>query len=115
MLWNLKCPVELSQYVLFSIKEVWRNLDGPSKHKGLWNYVVSFEFSRPKVAQIGPSRSPYVAHMNPEKLLCTYTRDGRSDRLRPSVPLVLMLLSLSSIFPIMLLTVPPLPSFPSCW
>ena len=33
-----------------SIKEIWRNLDGPSKNKELWNYAVSFEFSRPKVA-----------------------------------------------------------------
>ena len=27
------------------------NLDGPSKNKELWSYVMSFEFSRPKVAQ----------------------------------------------------------------
>ena len=39
-----------------SIKEIWRNLDGPPKIKEWWSYVVSFEFSRPKVAQIGPSR-----------------------------------------------------------
>ena len=30
--------------------EVWHNLDGPSKNKELWSYVVSFELSRPKVA-----------------------------------------------------------------
>ena len=39
-----------------SMKKIWRNLDGPPKNKELWSYVVSFEFSRPKVAQIGPSR-----------------------------------------------------------
>ena len=38
-----------------SVKEIWCHLDGPSKNKELCNYVVSFEFSRPKVAQIGPS------------------------------------------------------------
>ena len=60
MLRNLECSVGLSQkrnnYVCISMKEIWRNLDGPSKNKELWSYVVSFEFSRPKVAQIGPSR-----------------------------------------------------------
>ena len=44
------------KYVRISMKEIWRNLDGPSKNKELWNYVVSFVFSRPKVAEIGPSR-----------------------------------------------------------
>ena len=37
-----------------SMKEIWRDLDGPSKNKELWSYVVSFELSRPKVGQIGP-------------------------------------------------------------
>ena len=40
------------KYVCISMKEIWCNL----KNKELWSYVVSFEFSRPKVAQIGPSR-----------------------------------------------------------
>ena len=31
-----------------SMKEIWRNLDGPPKNKELWTYVVNFEFSRPK-------------------------------------------------------------------
>ena len=31
-----------------SMKEIWRNLHGPSKNKELWSYVVKFEFSRPK-------------------------------------------------------------------
>ena len=44
------------KYMRISMKEVWRNLDGPSKNKQLWSYVVSFEFSRPKVFPIGPSR-----------------------------------------------------------
>ena len=44
------------KYVRISMKEICRNLDGPSKNKELWSYEVSFEFSRPNVAQIGPSR-----------------------------------------------------------
>ena len=44
------------KYVRISMKEIWRNLDGPSKNKELWSYVVSYEFSRPEVAQTGPSR-----------------------------------------------------------
>ena len=43
------------KYVRISMKEIWSYLDGSSKNKELWSYVVSFEFSRPKVAQIGPS------------------------------------------------------------
>ena len=31
-----------------SIKDIWRNLDGSPKNIELWNYVVKFEFSRPK-------------------------------------------------------------------
>ena len=31
-----------------SMKEIWRNLDGPQKNKELWSYVGTFEFSRPK-------------------------------------------------------------------
>ena len=33
------------KYVRISMKEIWHNLDGPSKNKELWSYVVSFEFS----------------------------------------------------------------------
>ena len=44
------------KYVHISMKEIWHHLDGQSKNIELWSYVVSFEFSRPKVAQIGPSR-----------------------------------------------------------
>ena len=44
------------KYMRISMKEIWRNLDSPSKNKELWSYVVCFEFSRPKLAQIGPSR-----------------------------------------------------------
>ena len=44
------------KYVRISMKKIWRNLHGPLKNKELCSYVVSFEFSRPKVAQIGPSR-----------------------------------------------------------
>ena len=32
------------KYVRISMKEIWRNLDGPPKNR----IVVSFEFSRPK-------------------------------------------------------------------
>ena len=33
-LWNLKCPIGLSQKrTMFALKEVWLNLDGPSKNK----------------------------------------------------------------------------------
>ena len=31
---------------------IWRNLDGPSKNKELWSYVVNFEFSRPKGSSV---------------------------------------------------------------
>ena len=34
------------------MKEIWRNLDDLPKNKELWSYVVKFEFSRPKVAQM---------------------------------------------------------------
>ena len=44
------------KYVRIPMKEIWRNLDNPSKNKELWSYVVGFLISRPKVAQIGPSR-----------------------------------------------------------
>ena len=36
------------KYVRISMKEIWRNLDGPPKNKEVWSYVVKFEFSRPK-------------------------------------------------------------------
>ena len=39
------------KYVRISLKEIWRNLDGPWKYKELWSYVVKFKFSRPKEAQ----------------------------------------------------------------
>ena len=57
MLWNLECPVGLSQRKICAHfnEGIWRNLDGPPKNKELWSYVVNFECSRPKVAQIGPS------------------------------------------------------------
>ena len=35
-----------------SMKEIWRNLDRPTKNKELWSYIVSFEFIRHIVAQI---------------------------------------------------------------
>ena len=70
-------------------------------------------------------------HDNPGSIAIVYiyTQGGRCDRLRPanplghlvfplsypSHPLFIMLVSFSSIFPIMLLTVPPLTSLPSCW
>ena len=54
---GMSCRIKPKEkYVHISLKEIWRNLDDPQKNKELWNYVVKFEFSRPKVAQIGPSR-----------------------------------------------------------
>ena len=44
------------KYVCISVKEIRHNLDSLSKNIELWSYVVSFEFRRPKVAQIEPSR-----------------------------------------------------------
>ena len=44
------------KYVRITMKEIWHNLDGPPNNRELWSYVVKFEFSRPEVAQIGPSR-----------------------------------------------------------
>ena len=41
-----------------SLKEIWRNLDGPPKNKELWSYVVKFEFSRPKSSSVST-----VAHL----------------------------------------------------
>ena len=43
MIWNLECPVGLSQkrnVCAFPMKEIWRNLDGPQKYKELWRYIV---------------------------------------------------------------------------
>ena len=36
------------KYVSISLKEIWRNLDGPPKNKELRSFVVKFEFSRSK-------------------------------------------------------------------
>ena len=38
--------------VRISMREIWRNLDRPPKKLEFWSCIVSFEFSRPKVAQI---------------------------------------------------------------
>ena len=53
------------KYVHISMKEIWRNLDGPPKNNQLWSYVVKFEFNRPKVAQIGPNRYCVVSQYCP--------------------------------------------------
>ena len=47
MLWNMECPVGLSQREI-CVQEIWRNLEGLPKNKELWSYVVKFDFSRPK-------------------------------------------------------------------
>ena len=47
MLWNLECPVGLSQREICAHFNEG-NLDGLPKSKELWSYVVKFEFSRPK-------------------------------------------------------------------
>ena len=55
MVWNLECPMELSQtrkYACISMKEIGHNLDGPPKGKKR-SYIMFWNFSRLKVAQIG--------------------------------------------------------------
>ena len=50
VLWNLECPVGLSQreiYAHFNEGNV-AQFRRPPKNKELWSYVVKFEFSRPK-------------------------------------------------------------------
>ena len=73
-------------YVCISMKEIWRNLEGLSKNKELWSYVVSFEFSRPKVAQTGPSRCrvvslgcPYEPRIGPDSYSRGIATKGRLD------------------------------------
>ena len=39
------------KYVRISMKEVWRNFDGPSENKEFVELRSDFEFSRPKVVQ----------------------------------------------------------------
>ena len=36
VLWNLECPAK-REYVRISVKEIWRNLDGPPKNKNCGN------------------------------------------------------------------------------
>ena len=38
------------KYMHISMKEVWRNLDGPSKNKKFVELRSDFELNRPKVA-----------------------------------------------------------------
>ena len=43
MEFRMFCKIKPKEkYGRISMKEVWRNLDGPSKNKELWSYVVSF-------------------------------------------------------------------------
>ena len=44
----MSCRIKPKRNVHISIKEIWCKLDGLPKKKELWNYVVKFEFSRPK-------------------------------------------------------------------
>ena len=46
------------KYVRISLKEIWRNLDGPPKNKELWSYVVSFVFSSLRQDLAGVEVSP---------------------------------------------------------
>ena len=51
MEFGMSCRIKPKEkYVRISVKKIWRNLDGLPKNNELWSYVVSFEFSRPKVA-----------------------------------------------------------------
>ena len=70
-----------------SMKDIWRNLDGPPKNKELWSYVVKFEFSRRKVAQIGPSwcwvvslGCPYEPWKGPVSCSRCMTTQGKSTQ-----------------------------------
>ena len=57
MEFGMSCRIKPKQkYVCISVKEVWRNLDCPSKNKEFVEVRSDFELSRPKVAQIGPNR-----------------------------------------------------------
>ena len=40
------------KYVSIRVKEIWRNLDGPSKNNEFVELRSDFELSRPKVAQM---------------------------------------------------------------
>ena len=51
VLWNLECLVGLSQREICAHFNDGK-LDDPPKNKELWSYVIKFEFSRLKVAQI---------------------------------------------------------------
>ena len=44
------------KYVRISMKDVWRNLDDPSKNTEFVELRSDFELSRPNVAQIAISR-----------------------------------------------------------
>ena len=44
------------KYVHISMKEVWCNLDSLLKNKEFVELCSDFVLSRPKIAQIGPSR-----------------------------------------------------------
>ena len=51
VLWNLECPVGLSQkrnMCAFHWRKFGANWTVRRKNKELWSYVVKFEFSRPK-------------------------------------------------------------------
>ena len=86
MEFGMSCRIKPKEkYVCISMKEVWRDLDGPSKNKEL-----------------------YMTTQGRLDSNCVYTRgEVSTHRLRPAVPLFIML-SFSSIFRIMLSTVPPL-------
>ena len=47
VLWNLECPVGLSQREICAHFNEG-HLDGAPKNKELWSYVVKFECCRPK-------------------------------------------------------------------
>ena len=66
------------KYVRISMKEMWRNLDGPPKNKESWSYVVSFKFSRPKSSSCFTCTAHFV-------LFCSATKNNTDMHAHESV------------------------------
>ena len=49
-----------------SMKEIWRNLDGPPKNKDVWSYVVKFEFGRQKSSSFNVFRKKSTFILSPK-------------------------------------------------
>ena len=68
-LWNLVCPVGLSQREICAVRR---------KNQKLWSYVVKLELSRPKVAQNEPVVTPCCTIVDtkprPTQMICAISR-----------------------------------------